>query len=438
MLTVSDQSCQDAAVTDQLLWPPAGAGPVDPGAQESARLQRLAEYRVVLQDLPETASASDQVLLDLRAVTELAQIICDVEIAMVNLIDADHQHMLAAQGMPGGVCAREDSMCAVVFQEGTTVVVRDTREDPRFVANPFVTGVIDTLRFYASAPLVTGNGHSLGMLCVADHQPRVLSPRQLAALRALATQTVDVLELHRQSRMLDEANQRLTSSNAVLAEFAGRVSHDLQATLSSVAGFAEVLAELPAVTGDQRAAQFVRRIQAAGDRMSSTIGELLGYARAGAELDLRPVDLSALVASVLEDLDAQVRATGAHLDVTVPGDPVLADAGQLRALLQNLLTNAMKYRRPDVPCAITVLSQAGADGWLLRVSDNGMGIPADERERIWQPMARLERDRDSSIAGTGIGLATVHRIAQAHNGRLGITGTPGGGATITLYVPARS
>jgi signal transduction histidine kinase len=423
-------------VTDQLFRVPSLPGPIDPEVQESARLARLAEYRVVPLASSATVSPADKLLVNLRGITELARLICGVEIAMVNLIDADHQHMLAAHGVPGGVCAREDSMCAVVFGEGQTVVVPDAREDPRFVANPFVTGVIDTLRFYGSADLVTDSGHSLGMLCVADHEPRVLNPRQQAALRALAAQTVDVLELHRHTRMLSEANQRLTRSNTMLAEFAGRVSHDLQAPLSSITGFAEVLGELPVLAGDESAGQFIQRIRAAGDRMSTTIGELLAYARAGADLTLHPVDLSALMVSVLDDLDAQVRASGARIDVDVT--TVLADAGQLRALLQNLLTNAMKYRRPDVPCAIQVLSQITADGWFLRVCDNGMGIPEPEREHILQPMARLQRDRDSTIAGTGIGLATVQRIAQAHNGRLDITETPGGGATITLYVPARA
>lgn len=457
-------------MTDQLSWLPPAPRSADPQARESARLERLAEYRLVplapsapaspVDPAPsgDRAASTDpaspgmaapvaeapsvdplpsvgKVLVGLRGLTELAASVCDVEIAMVNLVDADHQHMLAAQGIPGGVCAREDSMCTVVLGDPDTVVVPDAREDPRFVANPFVTGTIDSLRFYASADLVTDSGHSLGRLCVADHEPRELDPRQQAALRALAAQTVDVLELHRHTRMLDEANERLRSSNSALAEFAGRVSHDLQAPLSSIAGFAEVLAELPAVTADAEAAGFVQRIQGAGRRMSATIGELLTYARAGAQLTLTPVDLGALAASVLEDLDAQVRESGARIDVHLDVGTVRADAGQLRALLQNLLTNALKYRRPDVPCHVQVLSQATADGWSLRVRDNGMGIPEAEHERLLQPLTRLERDRESAVPGTGIGLATVHRITQAHHGHLDIAGTPGGGATITLSVP---
>jgi signal transduction histidine kinase len=421
-------------VNDQLLLRPSDPGPLDP--QEIARLNLLADYGVVPLGAPETVSQSDKVLLDLRGITELARVICGVEIAMVNLIDADHQHMLAAQGTDGGICDREDSMCALVFQEGRTVVIPDVSKEPRFASIPAFSGATDDLRFYAGASLVTDSGHSLGMLCLVDHEPRTLSTRQQDALQTLATQTVDVLELHRRTRLLDEANQQLTTSNTVLAEFAGRVSHDLQAPLSSITGFAEVLGDLPVVADNARASQFVQRIQAAGDRLRSTIDELLSYARVGAELTVRPVDLHALLLGVLDDLDAEVRTSAAQIDVEV--GTVMADAGQLQALLQNLLTNAMKYRRQDVPCRIQVLSGTTADGWFLRVSDNGMGIPEHERERILQPMARLERDRDSAVAGTGIGLATVQRIAQAHHGRLDIAQTPGGGATITLSVPARA
>lgn len=423
-------------MTDQLLRLPSGPGPVDPQAREATRLARLAEYRVVPLDSPESVSPSDKVMVNLRGVTELAKLICGAEIASVNLIDADKLHMLATQGAPGGMCAREESICGVVFQDGQTVVVPDAREDPRFAANVHVSGAIDNLRFYAGASLLTDGGHSLGMLCVADHETRALSPDQQGALRVLAAQTVDVLELHRHARMLAEANQRLTSSNTALAEFAGQVSHDLQAPLSSIAGFAEILGELPAVVDCEPASRFVQRIQAAGGRMSTTIGELLSYARAGTEPTLHPVDLRALLGGLLDDLDAQVRASGARIEVNVDSSPVPADASQLRALLQNLLTNAMKYRRPDLPCSIQVLSQITEHGWFLRVCDNGMGIPASERERILQPMARLDRDRDRTVAGSGIGLATVHRIAEAHKGHLDIAETPGGGATITLHVPA--
>jgi hypothetical protein len=139
-------------VTDQLLWPPAAPGPVDRGAQESARLERLAEYGVVPLGSPERASPADKVLLDLRGIAELAQLICGVEIAMVNLIDADHQHVLAAQG----VCATTEwvsrhtnaNACCGRWPASTaTVTARSPAPgsgSPRFTASPKPTTVILT------------------------------------------------------------------------------------------------------------------------------------------------------------------------------------------------------------------------------------------------------------------------------------------------------
>ena len=105
---------------------------------------------------------------DLHALAELAALVCGVPNAAINLITRDHQHQIAAAGIDPSVCSREDSMCAVVLDDTRTVVAPDASADPRFAANPFVSGVIDTVRFYASAPLTTPDGTTIGRLCVFD------------------------------------------------------------------------------------------------------------------------------------------------------------------------------------------------------------------------------------------------------------------------------
>jgi signal transduction histidine kinase len=417
-------------------WPDADA------RDELARLARLEEYRVVPalphRDLGDSAKLN----LDLHGLTELARRLTGAPLATVNVIDGQFQHSIATQGFDAGVCARDDSMCAAVFQGGETVVVDDASVDPRFSDNPFVTGILDRIRFYAATPLTSPGGHSIGTLCVADRDVRRLTGDQIAALQMLSEQVVDVLELHRRTRLLDEAVGQLMRSNTALAEFAGRVSHDLQAPLNSIVGFAEILSAPGGLDNDAEARRYLERIHSAGNRMHLMIRDLLGYAVAGAAPRLSDVDLDPLVDELIKDLDVDVRATGARFRVDV--GRVRGDAQQLRALLQNLLTNAMKYRRPDVPCRISVDSRplgvgSGAGpgaGWLLRVSDNGMGVPAAERMRILQPLARMERDWDTP--GIGIGLATSERIAQAHGGVLELSDTPGGGTTVTLRVPPGS
>lgn len=175
---------------------------------------------------------------DLEGLVQLAATMCGVSTAVINIIDDRFQHQVAAVGFSPSVCSREDSMCAVVFKNPGHVVIRDAREDERFAANPFVTGDIASVRFYASSPLITPSGIPIGTLCVFDEETGDLSPARSDALALLAHQVVDVLELRRMTGLLSRSNERLES-------FAGQVSHDLRNPLAAVSGFIELAADSP-------------------------------------------------------------------------------------------------------------------------------------------------------------------------------------------------
>ena len=185
-----------------------------------ARREAIAEYRVVGQP-PEP---------DLEGLVQLAATICGVSTAVINIIDDRSQHQIAAVGFEPSVCAREDSMCAVVFRHPGHVVVPDAREDERFRDNPFVTGEIADVRFYASSPLITPAGVPIGTLCVFDERVGDLAEQDSQALALLARQVIDVLELRRITRELGRSNEQL-------AHFAGQVSHDLRTPLTALGIF---------------------------------------------------------------------------------------------------------------------------------------------------------------------------------------------------------
>ena len=139
--------------------------------EDLARRQAIEQYHV----LGEPAEP------DLQGLVELAAIVCEVPTAVINIIDDRDQHQIAAVGFAPGVCEREDSMCAVVLDEARRVEVFDAREDDRFVDNPFVTGEIAKVRFYASSPLVTPGGVVIGTLCVFDESTGELSGERRTA-----------------------------------------------------------------------------------------------------------------------------------------------------------------------------------------------------------------------------------------------------------------
>ncbi len=363
--------------------------------------------------------------VDLEAIAELAALVCSTSMATVNLITDVAQHQVATHGFEASICSRADSMCARTLGETGAVVVPDARLDRRFRDNPFVTGVIGSVRFYASTQLATPEGVVIGTLCVFDEVPREITERQVHALRTLADRVVDVLELSLRSRELATTNERLS-------EFAGRVSHDLKAPLTTVVLALETVIDLlddgiePA-----RVRGVLQRAVGGTHRMATLIDDVLAFSSAGRLTTWQRVDLAA----VLDDVEEDLAAAYAHeatlergLLPVVSGDPVL-----LRSVLQNFLDNAAKYRAADRPLHVVVGAERRDEAWWrVSVADNGPGVPAQARERVFERGVRLDRDD----RGSGFGLDTCRHAIQAHGGRVGVDETPAGGATFWFEVPA--
>jgi signal transduction histidine kinase len=384
--------------------------------QDVTRREAIAQYRV-LDEPP---------LSDLQGLAQLAATVCDVPTAVINIIDDRFQHQIAAVGFEPAVCTREDSMCARVFQDPGHVVVEDARQDPRFSGNPFVTGIVANVRFYASSPLITPAGVPIGTLCVFDDVPGDLTPDRSAGLALLADQVVDVLELRRLTRELEESNKNLE-------QFASQVSHDLRNPLTAISGFIELAADSPELADAPRAAYALSRAESAASRMATMITDLLDYARiGGAGVRVEAVDVAALVRAVADDLDVVLNDSGSELVVDAPssvsGDPTL-----LRALLQNLIANAVKFSHAaGVAPRVEIRAHAVYGGHRITVDDNGPGIRPEDRERVFDLLGRASAEE---VPGLGIGLSTCERIVAAHGGRIGIEDSPAGGARVWVVLP---
>lgn len=379
---------------------------------------------------------------DLQAIVNLAAQVVGVSTAAINLITDTHQHQIAAAGFEPSVCAREDSMCAAVLEE-PTIAVPDASRDARFADNPFVTGEIDTVRFYASSPMLSPDGETIGRLCVFDRAPRTLTHQEKDAIDLLARHVTDLLELRRRTSQLESSLAELTRtrdqlrrSNEHLAAFAGQVSHDLRTPLTSILAYAELLAEEPAVASDPGVAPLADGVVAASLRMKSMIEQVLDYAQVAGRLRLVDTDLEVLVASVLNDLGPALRRRGATVHVgSLP--TVLADAGQLYVILLNLVDNAVKYAG-DGPVEIAIGCSVQDDRARVWVRDTGIGIPADRLEDVFKPFVRVDEGAAHAVEGLGIGLDTVRRMIESHGGRIGLDSTPGAGTTVWFELPAQA
>ncbi len=370
-----------------------------------------------------------------QSIVELAAFMAQVPMATINILTADSQHQVAAVGFDAAICRREDSMCRLTVESGEAIVVEDASLDDRYRDNPFVTGAIGDVRFYASTPLVLPGGEIIGTLCVFDLEPRVLDETRTAFLLTLADRVVDVLGLAQRTSELAEALARtealrdeLRRSNEHLSAFAGQISHDLSSLLSTVSMSIDLLDEqIEALPDPPEDAKFwIDTAQRGSDRMGAMIRDILSFASLGGALRLRPLPLGGVVKAVALDLGI------------APGDPRLVvgdlpvvdgDAGQLRAVVQNLVTNALKFGGDDPRVEITAVEDDGA--WEIRVSDRGVGIDPADAARVFEPLVRAHPE----LPGTGIGLATCRRVIESHGGTIGLRPREGGGTEAWFRLP---
>ncbi len=369
------------------------------------------------------------VMSALQNLVRLATELCGAPFGVVNIISAEYQHQIGAWGVDPGICSREDSMCAKVFLSRERTVVADASQDPRFADNPFVTGEIGNVRFYASVPLQTESGFVPGTLCVFSDKTNELRPEQVSMLEVLAKQVVELLELQHRTVQLDRTYAELRDSNAKLAGFAGRVSHDLRIPLTTILGYVELVEDDPDVEPSSTAARYLDRIGSSGRRMLGMLEDVLSYSRVGGAVQPTQVSLREVTEEVARDVGIEN-----HRMVEVEDLALHADRGQLRTLLQNLLSNAMNYRSPERDLRVRISGVSNYQGATIFVADNGKGIKPEDRAKALEPLVRLRREGDGP--GSGLGLATCSSIAKAHGGDLTLTETPGGGTTVTVSFPA--
>jgi signal transduction histidine kinase len=229
-----------------------------------------------------------------------------------------------------------------------------------------------------------------------------------------------------------EAERALERSNADLGKFAAVASHDLAEPLLLMRSSAELLQEEAGGRLSDADRHRLDVIARNARKMQALIDTLLSYAAVDrATVGHEPVDMARVVDDTLALLDARIAATGA---VVRRGrlEPVAGDARLLGLLLQNLLSNAMKFC--DGPPLIDVSCEPAPDGWRLVVADNGVGIPDAQLRRVFVMFERLDRRR---YPGLGLGLATAQRIAELHGGTITVTSEVGVGSRFEVALPAR-
>lgn len=227
-------------------------------------------------------------------------------------------------------------------------------------------------------------------------------------------------------------SQELARSNEELQQFASVVSHDLQEPLRTITSYAKLLSRRYQNQFDAKANRFIQYLIDESLRMQTLINDLLWYSKVGRQAqNFGLCDCAAVLDVVINRLEEAI--TNSDAQIIYDNLPtILADQTQLIQLFQNLISNALKYRRSLAP-VIQIAAQCQEGEWLFSVRDNGIGIDPKYGERIFAIFQRLHTQEEYS--GTGIGLAIAAKIVERHNGRIWVESSPGEGATFYFTIP---
>jgi PAS domain S-box-containing protein len=226
----------------------------------------------------------------------------------------------------------------------------------------------------------------------------------------------------------------LKRSNEELEQFAYVISHDLREPARMVKSYLELLESRYQGQLDEKADMFIYHAVDGAERMQEMINALLDLSRIGTRgEEPAPTDAEAVLDRTLNVLERAIEE--AEADVTHDSLPtVMADKAQLAQVFQNLIANAIKFRRDDVPPHVHISAEREGDEWVFSVADNGIGIDPKQADRIFQIFQRLHTQEE--YEGTGIGLALCKRIVERHGGRIWVESEVGEGSTFTFTLPA--
>ena len=366
--------------------------------------------------------------------TQLATAIFDVPVALVSIVEFenDRQYFKSQQGLPEPWATRRQtplshSFCQHVVKNNSALAVNNSREH-RLVCNNGAVSDLNVIA-YLGVPIYDPSNRPVGALCVIDGATRTWQASDVATLEQLAICVNDAIGL----RAAVKTSEALRSEQET---FTYAISHDLKAPTNTLQLLLEELSQVLGSEIDEEALELLQLGGRTIERMGRQVEEVLAYTRMiGAEVDREPVNLESLMADILGDLKGDIEASRAKFALDslpmVPGSKM-----QLRALFQNLISNALKFRRPDVDPLVTIRAAEVGGFTNVSVKDNGIGIPVEEHKNVFKMFRRLHVRNE--YPGTGLGLSLCHRIAANHGGQILVDSEQNRGSEFTVRLPAGS
>lgn len=367
---------------------------------------------------------------DFDDVTFLATQICQTPIALISLIDDQRQWFKSKVGLSVCETPKDISFCAHAILQNDIFIVPDTSKDKRFFDNPLTTNS-PFIQFYAGVPLLDPQSKlPMGTLCVIDKTPRHLNADQVQALKNLSQHVYKLLELRRSQSQLSSVQEKLSQQNqdiqealfhstkmASLGEMAGSIAHEINTPLAIILSAAQQIEKFLEQTEPniEKSLYKIKKIETTAKRISETVRGLLIFSRNSKQDLAQTVSLKQIISDTVSLCGEKFSVDGIKLEIKDSQDfYVDCIPTQISQIILNLLNNAYDAIKGQTEPWIQVELEQRDRYVYLRVTDCGLGIPAEVVSKLMQPFFTTKQQGK----GTGLGLSISKSIAKSFNGEL--------------------
>jgi signal transduction histidine kinase len=391
-------------------------------ANEEGRIAAVQSYRIF-----DTGEEKD-----FDALASLASVICHIPVALITFIDEKRQWFKAHHGTDFTENYRELSFCThAIASDDEIMIVPDATLDERFANNPIVTGPTQIM-FYAGVPLINEDGFALGTLCLLDQQTHSLSVQQIEALKTLARQVVDKVELRRKIMSLEKANKELLNSNVLIQKFASMAAHDIKNPLSSILLTSQALKMRHEQLQDVSCLRLIDLNISSANSLLDLVDEMLAYSKTPSLLLAKKQQF--YLNSLLKNIKTLLRVPE-NVVINLPEENVSLYLSVIafEQIMINLLSNAIRYNDKET-AIINIRFSQDESFYRFEVEDNGIGIAEQYHEKIFGSNFTLNIADRFNKKGSGIGLSTVKDLIGMLDGTIYVNSVPGKGSTFFIGV----
>jgi two-component system, OmpR family, phosphate regulon sensor histidine kinase PhoR len=273
---------------------------------------------------------------------------------------------------------------------------------------------------------------------VGSRRREAFGTEQLSLMSVIAEEAAIIVETAILNRRLSQTAEQLAALNRLKDEFVSTVSHEFKTPLTTISGFLSVLLDGDAGPVNPQQMKFLNIAMTAAKRLSGLVSDLLDLSRleGGAKMDIRPLDFGRMAASSVENHQPAAAEGGKTLSCEAPVllPQALGDERWLALVLDNLISNALKFTPPGG--RVRVRLQDKGEFLMASVSDNGIGIPPEDREKVFERFHRASNRSEVNAPGTGLGLAIAKDVVDKHAGKIWLESELGKGTTVHFVVPA--